>query len=194
MGCGASKSGPPASSGSAPAAALSDAERVTLAEKLSAAYRLQPELVAAAEQLLGVELLKGTAADAVFEENAWSPYNGAHLVATSFDVIERTVNNTIMDGLVAADAPEFDYTPAGYIETMPLGMGKCNYVVVGYVSAEQRVVRVACTPEDETPDPSDPGQLALCTFSNNVGDGVGDFCYEYQSKELGRFKVTCKAK
>ena len=109
--------------------------------------------------------------------------------------MERTVANTIMDGLVAKDAPEFYYTPSGsgYVETAPLGIGQINYVVVGYVSADQRVVRAGCKPEEETPDPQEPGELVLCTVSKEAGaKNKGDFCYEYRSHEKGQFSVTCK--
>ena len=100
--------------------------------------------------------------------------------------------NTLMDGLVEMDAPEFDYTASGsgYIETAPLGVATICYVVIGYVSSNVRIVRASCTPKDTSPDPGSPGELVLCTF---LPEGPNDdLRYAYQSYEKGIFEVTCR--
>lgn len=113
-------------------------------DALSAEFRASEETLSRAETAHQIVLLKGTAAAAAFNSNAWTPLNGSELTATSFDVIERTAMNTIMDGMVAADAPQFLYTPSGsgYVEAPPLGLDPIAYAVVGYVSSTVRVVAV----------------------------------------------------
>jgi len=163
--------------------------RVKVVDMLSAGYRTQPALLAATEQELGVKLLAGAAAEAAYADNAWSRYQGKRFVLTRFDIKERNAINTAMKALVTISKSYFDFTPSGsgYIEDTPLGLPIINYVVVGYASKTQRVVRADSEAKDARPDPNKPGELVHLTFKGGSGS---EFVHEYKSKLKGRFWVT----
>ena len=172
---------------------VASVDAVAVVDRLSLGYRSQPLLLEAAEKALGVELLRGEGADAAFEDNAWTAFHGKRLAAAAFDVQERTLTSTAMDGLVAADAPTFEFRAGGYVEDAPLGLGRILYVVVGYVSRDVRVVRAACKAEgDDTPDPKSPGELVLCTSLPPDDDPGHVFKYRYKSAAKGTFDVSLR--
>jgi hypothetical protein len=124
----------------AAAAATVDIEAGWNAAAGSAAER------AAAEAEFGVQTVSEPAAAlTLWAENAWTAFELGVMKLSEFKVIDRNVTNTAMQGLVKASTASFVFESDRYTERVA-GI-QVVYIVGGYVSRTQRLVRVSDSAE-----------------------------------------------
>lgn len=134
---------------------------------------------ATAEATFGVSTVT---TNELFVENAWSHLcsEGLRMKLANFQIKERTTMNSMMSTVAYWDPPEFDFHDTRYNETLPR-MGKnVTYIVGGYVSANQRILKVEgedefCMVEAGRPHASQREMGITYTF-RSASRGVFDVC------------------
>eukprot|EP01047_Picozoa_sp_COSAG01_P013301 COSAG01_NODE_620_length_14784_cov_49.916718_6_plen_1557_part_00 len=128
---------------------------------------------ATAERELDVQIVSDAeAAKLLWANNAWTPFERRKMEVSEFTPIDRNIINTSMQGLYKVSTASFVFERDVYVERGPL---EAQYIIGGYVSRTQRVVRV-----------NDSDEFALIEA---VKHGHGYLIYTYQSQKRGKFRV-----
>ncbi len=143
---------------------------------------------------IGVTL--GADQEGLFRSNAWSVIEGNTVECTTFEVLEGTCYNNIVEAMTKVDKPTFHFGRYEYKEEI---LGQVyQYVNVGHVDRDRRIM--SWHPEQGTEK-----MYCLCTFSSStVASGsqqakVGDeVTWEVKGftagSKIGHFRVTVRVK
>lgn len=127
----------------------------------------------AAEAQLGLKVAR---ADKYFDKNVFTPYYGKKLQLKTFDVLERTPFNTLMQAMVALNKPHFIFGFGYYFEHI-LWLNP-PYAIPGYVDGKSLIV---WGPQ------ADPGGYGSLTVDSIEGDIM---TIMYRSKARGLLRMT----